>query len=116
MTCKRAMFAGALLSLVAGSASAADGQQLFNLQCKTCHVDTAMGPKLRGAAGGQIASNAGYAYSTALKAKAPAKWTDANLDAFLKAPTKFAPGTKMVVAVPQPEDREAVISYLKALR
>ena len=50
-------------------------------------------------AGAKIAARPDFTYSPALKAKDGA-WTDANLDAFLKAPMAFAPGTRMPVAVP----------------
>ncbi|WP_309089030.1 c-type cytochrome [Phenylobacterium sp.] len=102
------------LSLAAAPASAADGQQLFNMQCKMCHAGGPMGPALNGVAGAKIASKP-FAYSPALKAK-EGTWTDANLDAFLKAPTQFAPGTKMMIAVPSDENRAAIIAFLKTLK
>ena len=43
-------------------------------------------------------------------------WTDANLDAFLKGPADFAPGTKMFIQPLSDEDRAAVIEYLKTLK
>lgn len=104
----------AVLSLGAAPALAADGQQLFNMQCKMCHTGGPMGPALNGVAGGKIAAKE-FAYSPALKAKG-GTWTDANLDAFLKAPTQFAPGTKMMMAVPSDENRAAIIEHLKTLK
>lgn len=111
----RAVAFAAVLSLVAAPALAADGAQLFNLQCKMCHTGTVMGPALNGVAGGPVAAKAGFTYSPGLKAKG-GTWTDANLDAFLKAPAQFAPGTKMLSAVPAAESRAAIIDYLKALK
>ncbi len=105
---------GAVFSLAAGPALAADGAQLFNMQCKMCHNGTPMGPPLAGVAGGPIAAKS-FAYSTALKGKG-GTWTDANLDAFLKAPSAFAPGTKMMISVPSEENRTALIGYLKTLK
>jgi len=110
----RAAAAALALSLAAAPALAADGAQLFNMQCKMCHGGSPMGPALTGVAGGPIAAKA-YAYSPALKAKGGA-WTDANLDAFLKAPAAFAPGTKMMISVPSGESRTALIGYLKTLK
>jgi cytochrome c len=104
----------AVLSLGAAPALAADGQQLFNMQCKMCHSGGPMGPALTGVAGANIASK-DFAYSPALKAKGGA-WTDANLDAFLKAPAQFAPGTKMMMSVPSDENRAAIIQHLKTLK
>ncbi|ACG76700.1 cytochrome c family protein [Phenylobacterium zucineum HLK1] len=99
---------------LAAPASAADGQQLFNMQCKMCHTGGPMGPSLAGVAGAKIASK-DFAYSPALKAK-EGTWTPANLDAFLKAPTAFAPGTKMMISVPDDESRAAIVDYLKTLK
>jgi len=110
----RAAAAALVLSLAAAPALAADGAQLFNMQCKMCHAGSPMGPALTGVAGAPVASKT-FAYSPALKNKG-GTWTDANLDAFLKAPTAFAPGTKMMISVPNDENRAAIIGYLKTLK
>lgn len=104
------------LSLGAGLAHAADGAKIFQLQCKTCHQakSTPMGPSLAGVAGRKIAGLSDFAYSAGLKAKS-GTWTDANLDAYLAAPAKYAPGTKMPAAVAAAADRAAVVAYLKTL-
>jgi cytochrome c len=109
--------AAALALSLAGPALAADGGQLFAMQCKMCHqaASTAMAPSLAGVAGRKIASAADFTYSPALKAK-EGTWTAANLDAFLKAPQAFAPGTKMPISVPSDENRAAIIDYLKTLK
>ena len=112
----RAVVSAAILSLLSvAPAAAADGAQVFNMQCKMCHGGSVMGPALAGVAGGAIAAKAGFAYSPALKAKG-GTWTDANLDAYLKAPGAFAPGTRMLIAVPSEESRSAIIGYLKTLK
>lgn len=103
------------LALAAAPAFAADGAQTFNLQCKMCHGGTPMAPSLVGTAGGPIAGKPDFAYSPALKAKG-GTWTDANLDAFLKAPSVFAPGTRMMISVPDDATRAALIEYLKTLK
>ena len=110
----RAAAAALALSLAAAPAMAADGQQLFNMQCKMCHGGSPMGPALTGVAGGPIAAKS-FAYSPALKAKG-GTWTDANLDAYLKAPATFAPGTKMLISVGSEPNRKAIIDYLKTLK
>ncbi|HEX5379319.1 MAG TPA: c-type cytochrome [Phenylobacterium sp.] len=106
-----------LLAAQPGLAHAADGAKIFQLQCKTCHQakSTPAGPSLGGVAGRKIAGLGDYAYSPALKAKA-GTWTDADLDAFLTAPAKFAPGNKMPAALPGAADRAAVIAYMKTLK
>lgn len=110
----RAAVLATVLSLAAAPALAADGGQLFNMQCKMCHGGSVMGPSLAGVAGGKIAAGA-FNYSPALKSK-DGVWSDANLDAFLKAPAAFAPGTRMMISVPSDENRAAIIEYLKALK
>ena len=106
--------AAAALALAATPAVAQDGAQLFNMQCRMCHNGSPMGPSLAGVAGGDIAAKS-FAYSPALKAKGGV-WTDENLDAYLKAPTTFAPGTKMLVSVPNATQRAAIVAYLKTLK
>ena len=106
--------AALVLTLAAGPALAQDGAQLFNMQCKMCHGGSPMGPALTGVAGGPIAAKS-FAYSPALKNKG-GTWTDANLDAYLKAPAQFAPGTKMLISVPNDENRAALVAYIKTLK
>ena len=105
------------LILMAGPAYCADGAKIFQLQCKTCHQakSSLAGPGLAGVAGRQIASLGDFTYSAGLKGK-KGSWTDANLDAFLSGPARFAPGTRMLMGVAAPADRAAVVDYLKTLK
>lgn len=108
---------GSIVSL-ASQALAADGAQLFNMQCKLCHQpagSTAMAPSLARVAGAPIAARTDFTYSPALKGHG-GTWTDENLNAFLKAPTVFAPGAKMIISVPSDENRAALVGYLKTLK
>lgn len=116
MTRSAMLFAAAAL-LAASPALAADGAKTFQLQCKTCHgaKSTPMGPGLAGVAGRKVASLPDFKYSAALTAKG-GTWTDANLEAYLAAPLKFAPGGKMMISVTNPADRAAVTAYLKTLK
>ena len=42
------------------------------------------------------------------------KWTDKNLDKYLKSPADYAPGNAMAFAgVPNAKDRADIIAYLK---
>lgn len=109
--------AALMFALAAGPVFAADGEEVFNTNCKLCHSgpSTVMAPSLQGVAGSKIASKEDFTYSDALKAKADT-WTDANLDAFLKSPADFAPGTKMFIQPLSDEDRAAAIEYLKTLK
>ena len=107
----------AAATLGAAPALAADGAQLFQQQCKICHQgpSTPLAPSLAGVAGKARASRTDFAYSAALKAKG-GSWSDADLDKWLTSPGAFVPGTKMVVAVPDPANRAALIAYLHTLK
>ena len=51
-------------------------------------------------------------FSGALAGKG--KWTDKNLDKYLKSPADYAPGNAMAFAgVPNAKDRADIIAYLK---
>lgn len=102
------------------AAHAADaGETLFTQRCAMCHKvspDKAagVGPNLRGVVGRQAAATP-FNYSAALK-KAKLKWDAKTLDAFLTAPGKVVPGTRMVVSVPDPKQRAALIGYMSKLK
>lgn len=106
-----------LISLAAGPAFAGGGAQLFAMQCGVCHkpASSVTAPSLLGVAGAKIAGRSDFAYSPALKAK-KGTWTDANLQAFLKAPMSFAPGTRMATSVASDDARAAIVAYLHTLR
>ncbi len=93
------------------------GEQAFAM-CTACHSRDAgapqrMGPNLRGVVGRKAGSNPGFDYSPALRAS-NITWDAAQLDAYLAAPAKHVPGTRMVIAVPDPARRQALIEYLSA--
>jgi cytochrome c len=98
--------------------TAAMGEQVFK-RCVACHtVDkggrNGIGPNLHGIVGAPVASKPGFSYSGAMKAKGGV-WDEAALDAYLEAPMKALPGTRMAFAgVIDPADRKALILYLEA--
>lgn len=102
------------------SAQAADaGETLFKQRCALCHKvspDNAagVGPNLRGVVNRPAAATK-FNYSTALK-NAKLKWDPKTLDTFLTAPGKLVPGTRMVVSVPDPKQRAALIAYMAKLK
>lgn len=110
--------AGVALLAAAPAAAADDGARAFALQCGVCHAakSTPAGPGLAGVAGAKIAARTDFSYSAGLKAKSDETWSDANLDAYLKGPASFAPGTRMFVSVPSAETRAALVSHLKSLK
>jgi len=125
----RAIRAAALLSvaifvatgssqLMAASA-APEGATLFRQRCAACHTDIAgqpakVGPNLSGVVGRKAATTT-FAYSPALKASGLV-WDRANLDRYLAAPAKAVPGTKMVIAVSNKAERDAIVTYLAKKR
>jgi cytochrome c len=103
-------------SFAAGDPAA--GQRVF-AQCAGCHATAPgvnkIGPSLAGVVGRKSGTEAGYAYSTGMKA-ADITWNDDTLDKFLAAPTSFVHGTKMFISVPNGGDRQNVIAYLGTLK
>lgn len=88
--------------------------------CRVCHTvqkdaKSGIGPNLNGVAGRPAASLPGFTYSAALKAS-KLRWDDQSLDAFLTAPMKKVPGTRMPIGTPDPAKRAAIITYLKSLK
>jgi cytochrome c len=96
--------------------TAAMGEQIFR-RCVACHtVDKGgrhgIGPNLHGVVGARVAAKPDFSYSGAMKAKGGV-WDEAALDAYLKAPMKDVPGTRMAFAgVIDAADRKALILYL----
>jgi len=100
------------------SADPAKGEQIFK-KCVACHnADpggaNALGPALYGVMGNPVASHPGFAFSDALKSKG-GTWDWETMNAWLKSPKSFAPGTKMTFAgLGSPEDRANVMAFLNS--
>jgi cytochrome c len=101
------------------SASAEHGAQVAK-QCTICHnlqegQGPKVGPDLYGVVGRQVASKAGFNYSSALKAKG-GTWTFDELNKWLLDPRADVPGTAMTFAgLPNEKQRADVIAYLNTL-
>lgn len=98
---------------------APSGDQLFRQRCAMCHsVDrarnTPLGPNLAGVVGRKAGATS-FAYSPQLKASG-LTLNVTTLDRYLAAPTRVVPGTKMVIAVPNPAERAALVSYLATVK
>mmetsp|Transcript_18382 Transcript_18382/g.13241 ORF Transcript_18382/g.13241 Transcript_18382/m.13241 type:complete len:108 (+) Transcript_18382:44-367(+) len=94
---------------------AGKGEKVFKNLCTVCHALAAngTGPALKGAHGSLPGQKEGFAYSGALPKDK--KWTDGNLDKYLKSPADYAPGNAMAFAgIANAKDRADVIAYLKA--
>ena len=89
-------------------------------RCRLCHESppgpASLGPSIRGVVGADVARQSGYRYSPALS-QLGGKWTDARLDAFLKDPNAFAPGSIMAAGhVPDAKERRVLIEFLKTYK
>ena len=111
-------------ALAAQPALAADpapnGQTLFTQRCQACHSVTpgqrgVLAPNLSGVVGRKAATVPQFNYSPALKAS-NVTWNRANLDRFLQAPMRMVPGTRMVIAVPDAQQRAAILNFLTTRR
>ena len=86
-------------------------------RCLACHGDKAdLGPSLNGVFGRTAGSRDDFRYSRALS-RSGIVWNERNLDAFLKAPDQFVPGTRMPFeGLASDAERAAVIKHLKSLK
>jgi cytochrome c len=89
-------------------------------KCQSCHTfnkggRNLVGPNLWGVVGRPKASEAGFNYSAALKAKG-GNWTIDDINQFVTNPRGFIPGTNMTFAgIPRAKERADVLVYLNSL-
>jgi cytochrome c len=89
--------------------------------CTACHTfekggQNKVGPNLWDIVNRNIAVHEGFAYSDALKAKSGEQWTFDELDAFIRDPRSYAPGTKMTYAgLKRDNSRADLLAYLRTL-
>lgn len=107
-----------ILALI-GAADIERGKQVAKA-CAACHNfepggANGTGPALAGVVGRAKASHTGFSYSAAMK-EAGGSWSYEDLNHFLWKPKAFVKGTAMnFVGVKKPEDRAALIAYLRSL-
>ena len=100
------------------AADLAAGEKVHK-KCQQCHTfdkdgKMGIGPNLWGIVGNKRAHMEGFAYSAAISSKT-GPWNYDEINAFLKKPSAYAPGTKMAFAgLPKKEDRINVIAWLRA--
>ena len=90
------------------------GKQVFEKRCTGCHAldNEKTGPHLRGVYGRPAASLTTFPYSDALR-KSGVTWDSDTLDKWLTDPDAFVPDNDMAFRVANPEERAAIIGYLK---
>lgn len=98
-----------------GAPAADEGARLYQAKCGGCHsLDVSkIGPAHRGVFGRRAAMVPGYRYSPALRV-ANITWDARTLDQWLQGPQKLVKGSRMVLKVPDPRQREAIIKYLQS--
>ena len=89
-------------------------------RCAACHSGTEatkdVAPNLVGVVGRKAGSREDFRYSRALS-RSGITWDESSLDAFLKGPEQFVPGTRMPFeGIASDAERAAIIQYLKSLR
>lgn len=110
----------AAIGTLLASADKAKGEATAKA-CAACHDFTKggpnkVGPNLWDVVERPIASEAGFAYSEALKADSGKKWTYDDLNLWIHSPTTYAKGTKMSFSgIKKDQDRANVIAYLASL-
>ena len=118
----RLSFALLPLALLGACGGAPDQAAIPNAvrQCMTCHSfgeggRAAAGPNLFGIIGETAGTRPGFPYSPAMKGSGIV-WTPETLDAFIAAPQKLVPGTRMASAgETDPARRRAIIAYIQSL-
>ena len=113
-----ALLAAVALTAAATAGDASKGADVFKKTCATCHTiekggpNGALGPNLFGVSGRAAAAVANFGYSAALK-KSAIVWTDDKLLAWVQAPQKMVPGSKMIlIHTPSAAQADDVVAYV----
>ena len=103
------------------AANVDNGRALAQRNCASCHSfndggRNGVGPNLYGIVGKNHAQAAGFNYSAANRALADKPWDYEALNAFIHAPARAMPGTRMAFAgLANDQQRADVVAYLRSL-
>ncbi|HEY0300221.1 MAG TPA: c-type cytochrome [Rhizomicrobium sp.] len=118
---KGLIVAAALMAASAAhAADAANGKILFG-RCAICHTTAkgganGLGPNLFGVVGRKAAALPSYMYSGPLK-RSGLTWTPDKLKAWIAAPARLVPGTKMAFGgIAKPAQVDDIVAYLATLK
>jgi cytochrome c len=109
-----------LLTTSAHAADAVNGKSVF-ARCAICHTvqkggANGLGPNLFGVVGRKSAKAPGFMYSGAMK-NSGITWTADKLKAWITAPARLVPGTKMAFGgISNPKQVDDVVAYLGTLK
>lgn len=113
--------AGGLSVQAQAAGDAEAGATLFKRICGGCHqvgesARGSFGPQLNGVFGRPSGSTTVYQYSDAMKS-AGIVWTRETLTAYLEAPKKVVPGTRMIFwGLSDPEKIDDLLAYLQTFQ
>ena len=95
----------------------ADGKAVFQKRCTGCHAldMDREGPRLRDVIGRRAGIVQTFEYSKAMQG-ANFTWDAALLDKWLTDTNSVVPRNDMTFRVPRPEERAAIIAYLRTLK
>lgn len=119
----RTAFILAAALLMTGAAQAADagnGKVVFG-RCAVCHTTTkggsnGLGPNLFGVVGRKAASLPNFMYSGPMK-NSGITWTPDKLKAWIAAPSRLVPGTKMAFGgISNAKQVDDIVAYLATLK
>lgn len=113
----------AVLSPAAAFAQTGDavkGAATFKMRCGICHTvtgtDSPMAPSLKGVVGRKAgAGSATFKYSDALKTYGK-PWSAATMNTFITGSQKMVPGTKMMISIPDAQQRADIVAYLATVK
>ncbi len=106
---------------VADSSMLAEGKRAYQ-KCYSCHSlegpdPSTQGPSLKGVIGREVAAEAGFPYSPAMRGYGAKerRWSREALDAFIADPQAVVPGNEMgFFGIADAQERRTLIAYLAA--